>query len=60
MNVAKEQLYGLLSYGKKACQPLKPYAFTRVSLLSQWIKHSMRSLEKSHAWAAKGIWKDVR
>ncbi|XP_039492079.1 granzyme M [Drosophila santomea] len=41
MNVAKEMLYGLLSYGRKACTPLKPYAFTRISGYSGWIQESM-------------------
>ncbi|KAH8288887.1 hypothetical protein KR054_011512, partial [Drosophila jambulina] len=38
MDVANERLYGLLSYGRKACQPLKPYAFTRIGMFSDWIE----------------------
>nr|XP_017000405.2 trypsin eta [Drosophila takahashii] len=41
IDVAKGKLYGLLSYGKKACKPLKPYAFTRVSEYSKWIRRTM-------------------
>ncbi|KAH8265588.1 hypothetical protein KR038_011332, partial [Drosophila bunnanda] len=37
VDVEKEHLYGLLSYGRKACQPLMPYAFTRVGMFSDWI-----------------------
>jgi len=44
MNVAKEKLYGLLSYGRKACTPLKPYAFTRINAYSSWIQESMDSM----------------
>uniref|UniRef100_B3P1D7 GG17142 n=2 Tax=Drosophila erecta TaxID=7220 RepID=B3P1D7_DROER len=41
MNVEREKLYGLLSYGRKACTPLKPYAFTRITAYSSWIQESM-------------------
>ncbi|KAH8357099.1 hypothetical protein KR084_001837 [Drosophila pseudotakahashii] len=44
IDVSKEKLYGLLSYGKKACKPLKPYAFTRVSEYSKWIKRTMNQM----------------
>ncbi|KAH8361921.1 hypothetical protein KR200_008408, partial [Drosophila serrata] len=41
MDVEKEQLFGLLSYGRNACQPLMPYAFTRVGIFSDWIEENM-------------------
>nr|XP_017030686.1 cationic trypsin isoform X2 [Drosophila kikkawai] len=44
MDVENERLYGLMSYGRKACQPLMPYAFTRVGMFSDWIKENMLSM----------------
>ncbi|XP_017076749.2 chymotrypsin-2 [Drosophila eugracilis] len=48
MNLAEHTLYGLLSYGRKACVPLQPYAFTRVSEYLNWIEESMNHLSRRH------------
>ncbi|XP_033164064.1 granzyme M [Drosophila mauritiana] len=60
MNVAKEKLYGLLSYGRKACTPLKPYAFTRINAYSSWIQESMDYMAASLKVIRmnRTVWKD--
>ncbi|XP_002017379.2 chymotrypsin-2 [Drosophila persimilis] len=40
----KQFLYGLLSYGRKACQMGKPYAFTRISTYGDWIRDEMNEM----------------
>ncbi|ALC45801.1 CG10041 [Drosophila busckii] len=37
-------LFGLLSYGRKPCQAQKIYAYTRVSVYSDWIAEQMKVL----------------
>nr|XP_036673768.1 mite allergen Eur m 3 [Drosophila suzukii] len=57
MDVANERLVGLLSYGKKACTPLQPYAFTRVSDYSKWIQQAMDYMDTVISVANRTIWK---
>ncbi|XP_017040991.2 trypsin eta [Drosophila ficusphila] len=45
MDVVKEKIYGILSYGKKACKPNQPYAFTRVNIYSDWIEKTMGKMK---------------
>ncbi|EDW81272.1 uncharacterized protein Dwil_GK11974 [Drosophila willistoni] len=40
-------IYGLLSYGRRACQPQKPYAFTRISAHVNWIQQQMANLMRN-------------
>ncbi|XP_022213514.1 venom peptide isomerase heavy chain [Drosophila obscura] len=40
----KHYLYGLLSYGRKACQKGQPYAFTRISMYGNWIRDEMNEM----------------
>uniref|UniRef100_A0A6P4EKB3 Granzyme M n=1 Tax=Drosophila rhopaloa TaxID=1041015 RepID=A0A6P4EKB3_DRORH len=54
----KKNLYGLLSYGRKACTPLKPYAFTRVSVYSTWIKKTMDQMKVHIIKVNRTVWRD--
>ncbi|XP_017120509.1 chymotrypsin-2 [Drosophila elegans] len=60
VSVVKEKLYGLLSYGRKACTPLKPYAFTRVSIYSDWIKKTMEEMKVHIVRVNRTRWYDLR
>ncbi|BFF89866.1 trypsin-1 [Drosophila madeirensis] len=44
VDVNKQFLYGLLSYGRKACQKGQPYAFTRISMYGAWIRDEMNAM----------------
>ncbi|SPP84436.1 blast:Serine protease 55 [Drosophila guanche] len=44
VDVNKQFLYGLLSYGRKACQKGQPYAFTRISMYGNWIRDEMNAM----------------
>ncbi|XP_016961041.1 mite allergen Eur m 3 [Drosophila biarmipes] len=59
MDVANERLVGLLSYGRKACTPLQPYAFTRVSEYSKWIQETMDGMNVGIMKANHTRWKDA-
>ncbi|KAH8418109.1 hypothetical protein KR009_003470, partial [Drosophila setifemur] len=61
IDVKTELLYGLLSYGRKACQPKQPYAFTRISVHTSWISETMAKLKKTRAYRANNtVWNHNR
>ncbi|XP_030374719.1 chymotrypsin-2 [Scaptodrosophila lebanonensis] len=44
VDVESNGFYGLVSYGRRACEAGKPYAFTRISYYVKWIDETMNSM----------------
>lgn len=48
-SVEEQTIYGILSYGRTPCQTGKPFAFTRLSVYSDWIDKEMANMLKQKA-----------